>query len=755
LIADSGTGTTVDVIASPAQFTVTKIGRTYSVTLSSGGAGYSVGDEIVILGGNVGGVNGEHNITISVLTISDDSTNSILTFEVTDTTAIAASGKFIITPSTGHFGRYSLDGETWTTFNIVTDGNWKCLAAGDNKFVAISSGSADAASSTNGVDWTPRTMPSSRQWNGVAYGKPSTVSTGVFVAVAGNLNSAAFSTNGTTWSSSTMPTAGDSTLNEWVDITFGLNKFVAIANSGNIAAIGNWNGTTLTWTGNIMDVVADSSSKDWISVAYGNKRFVAISSTGDVAYSFDGQDWLPATLPTQDGSTAHNWKQIRYGQGVFFAVGDTGAKEVGSDPTAGPTTFAATSYDGIVWTNRALASAQNWGVVAFGNPDITLGDSTLSNNRPTWIVAPTTSSTAFNRVYTGARALGRVVVSGVGVDYIKIWEPGSGYTSDPVMTLTDSGKTIDPIYRPRLEDGVLAQPTFIAKGTAYKTSTTSVTVLGDGFADIIPVGRFITVDDLDFVPGPGAQFYIAGRANYFVAVLVGINEQILPNGKIRSTFQLSPRPTLTDYLEHGMEVLIRERYSQVRITGHDFLDIGTGNFEETNYPDLYADYDFTAEPFQEVQNLNGGRVFYTSTDQDGNFRAGEQFAVEQATGVITISADFFDLAGLTELRLAGINVGSTAVIREFSKDGLFIQNSNNVIPTQRAIRTYLNSRLNIGGEDLLTPSVIAGTVKVGPTEISNTAALTIDIPVIADFSGNGAGVGGSMLAQNMFFRSFR
>jgi hypothetical protein len=482
---------------------------------------------------------------------------------------------------------------------------------------------------------------------------------------------------------------------------------------------------------------------------------VAISSTGDVAYSFNGADWLPAVLPTQDGSTAHNWKQIRYGQGVFFAVGDTGSRTVGAEITTGPTTYAATSYDGIVWTNRILASEQNWGVVAFGNPDITLGDSTLTNSRPTFIVAPTSSTTSLNRVYTGARALGRVVVGGVGVDFIKIWEPGSGYTSDPIMTLTSPGKTSDPTYKPRLEDGVLAQPTLVSKGTSYKTSTTSVTVLGDGFADIIPVGRFITVDDLDFVPGPGAQFYIAGRSNYFVAVIVGINEQFLPNGKIRSTFQLSPRPNLADYLEHGMEVLIRERYSQVRITGHDFLDIGTGNFEETNYPINYKDFDFTTSPFQEVQNLNGGRVFYTSTDQDGNFRAGEQFAVEQATGVITISADFFDLEGLTELRLSGINVGSTAVIREFSKDGLFLQNSNNVIPTQRAVRSYLNSRLNVGGEDLLTPSVIAGTVQVGPNLIDNTADLTIDVPVVADFSGDGAGVGGSLVAQTMFFRSFR
>jgi hypothetical protein len=750
-----GTGTTIEVTPAAAEFTVTKIGRTYSVALSDGGAGYQVGDVITIDGADVGGVSAEHDINIRVTDVSDDSTNSVLAFILADDTPIAASGKFILTPSSGHFARYSSDGETWISFDLPSDGNWKCLAAGDNKFVAIRTGSDKAASSTNGIDWVDRTMPSDRNWNGVVYGKPSTAPTGIFVAVAGDLNSAARSTNGISWTSSTMPTIGDSSFNEWVDITFGLDKFIAIANSGNIAAEGIWNGTTLTWTGHIMDVVADSSAKDWVSVAYGNKRFVAITSTGDVAYSFNGADWLPATLPTQDGSTPHNWKQIRYGQGVFFAVGDTGLRTVGDEPTDGPTTYAATSYDGVVWTPRTLASELTWGVVAFGNPDTALGDSTLTNSKPTWVVAPITPGTRINRVYAGARALGRVVVGGVGVDYIKIWEPGSGYTSDPIMTLTSPGKTLDPTYKPRLEDGVLAQPTLIAKGTAYKTSTTSVTVVGDGFADIIPVGRFVTVDDLDFIPGPGAQFYIGGKEGYFVAVIVGINEQLLPNGKIRSTFQLSPRPDLGDYLEHGMEVLIREKYSQVRVTGHDFLDIGSGNFEETNYPELYVNYEFETQPFQEVQNLNGGRVFYTSTDQDGNFRAGEQFAVEQATGVITISADFFDLAGLTELRLAGINVGSTAVIREFSKDALFLQNTNNVIPTQRAIRSYLNSRLNVGGEDLLTPSIIAGTVKVGPNLIDNTAELTIDVPVVADFSGDGAGVSGSILAQTMFFRSFR
>jgi hypothetical protein len=239
-----------------------------------------------------------------------------------------------------------------------------------------------------------------------------------------------------------------------------------------------------------------------------------------------------------------------------------------------------------------------------------------------------------------------------------------------------------------------------------------------------------------------------------VAVQVDLNTEEMADGSYKSTFQVSPIVRLSDYFEHGMEVLIRERYSQVRITGHDFLDVGSGNFLETNYPVLYSNYDYNQEPFQEVENYNGGRVFFTSTDQDGNFRAGDQFAVEQATAIVTISADFFDLAGLTELRLGGITVGSTAVIREFSKDPLFLQNSNNIIPTQRAVRSYLGSRLNIGGEDLLTPSIIAGTTKIGPNLIDNIADFTIEIPVMADFSGAGAGIGGSMLALTMFYRSF-
>jgi hypothetical protein len=729
-----------------ARFNISKIGRSYTVTVSNAGAGYAIGDEIVIAGNVLGGATPTNDLTITVTATTADSTNSITDFRSSGT---GASGRFVVLESAGSTGVYSSDGETWQDFTILSGsagiGDWNNLAAGNNRFVAIRRGSNVAASSLNGITWTQRTMPANRQWNSVVYGGDR------FVAVAGNLNSAAWSTNGETWTAATMPTVGDSTINEWVDVAYGKNLFVAVANSQNVAA---YSADGVTWTGTIMDVIDDSSQKDWVSVAYGNNRFVAISSTGDVAYSFNGENWLPATMPTQDGSTAHNWRKIRYAQGVFFAVGDTGGRDVGDDPTLGPSTFAATSFDGIVWTNRQLASEREWRTVAFGNPYIEQLDSTVGKNTPMWI-AVATGTDRINKVRTGARALGRVSVSSGLISEVKLWDTGSGYQDEPTLTVISPNKTADVAVENRLADGVLTNPTWLNRGLGYRTATTRITVNGNGFADIIPEGKFVTISALSNYPGPGAQIQFSGNDTRYTIVTVESKTLEIGGEGFSARLRVTPELKNRDRLEHGTTAVIRELFSQVRITGHDFLDIGTGNFEETNYPELYSTGFFTAAPENEVVEEDGGRVFYTSTDQSGNFRTGELFAVEQATGIVTISADFFDLAGLTELRLGGIRVGGTgAVVREFSTDSLFTEDSNNIVPTQRAIRAYLSNRLTVGGSEIAVGSFIAGTVLIGPDRINNVAGLRIVFPKRMEFDGATSGISGSMLAQTMFFRSF-
>ena len=154
------------------------------------------------------------------------------------------------------------------------------------------------------------------------------------------------------------------------------------------------------------------------------------------------------------------------------------------------------------------------------------------------------------------------------------------------------------------------------------------------------------------------------------------------------------------------------------------------------------------QPFNETVDNGGGRVFYTSTDQDGNFRVGELFAVEQSTGTVTVNADLFELAGLTELSLGGIQVGGSAVvIKEFSKDGTFVANSNNIVPTQAAIITYLQSRISSGGADALTNALIAGQVRVTGNNITTTSGLQINIPVSVNHT---KGIDGDYLAIQLF-----
>lgn len=135
---------------------------------------------------------------------------------------------------------------------------------------------------------------------------------------------------------------------------------------------------------------------------------------------------------------------------------------------------------------------------------------------------------------------------------------------------------------------------------------------------------------------------------------------------------------------------IRYLYSQVRLTGHDFLQIGTGGTTTTNWPGVPT---VDPIPSREVTEGYPGRVYYVSTDQNGNFRVGKYFRVNQATGAATLNASAFDLSGLTSLRLGSIGAQLGAQINEFAVDGTLSQNSNEKVPTQAAVKTYVDTSI--------------------------------------------------------------
>ena len=82
-----------------------------------------------------------------------------------------------------------------------------------------------AASSTDGITWTVRTLPSSQYWNSVAYGN------GMFVTTAVGSNASAYSSDGITWTALALPAS-----EEWWGIAYGNGRFVAVAGGDAAAA---------------------------------------------------------------------------------------------------------------------------------------------------------------------------------------------------------------------------------------------------------------------------------------------------------------------------------------------------------------------------------------------------------------------------------------------------------------------------------------------------------------------------------------
>jgi hypothetical protein len=406
------------------------------------------------------------------------------------------------------------------------------------------------------------------------------------------------------------------------------------------------------------------------------------------------------------------------------------------------TDVIAISRDGVTWTYQDIGPSSEWCAITYS--------SITKPGRFIAISGLTVNSTVARVIATGTTTQGRAYVVSGRMAALTILEPGSGYTSPPVMTITDPNNTSEVFTQIRIGNGVIANPTVLTAGEGYETPSTRVTITGDGFKDQYHIGSDIIVDNLTRIPGPGDNVNISGINDYTYKLLTA---EILGGTTGNFTARLTIGKDLgrEESPEHETIVTIRQLYSQVRLTGHDFLDIGLGNFFSTNYPDVLNPIGTVPSPENEIRESNGGRVFYTSTDQDGNFRVGELFAVEQATGTVTLNAQFFELEGLEEVRLGGVTVGgSGVVIREFSTDATFTADSNNIIPTQRAIKAYLNGRVSGGGADAITGRITAGIVQVGPDSLSTTTGDELIFTAKVNFRN---GVDGTLVALNYFTAS--
>jgi hypothetical protein len=111
--------------------------------------------------------------------------------------------------------------------------------------------------------------------------------------------------------------------------------------------------------------------------------------------------------------------------------------------------------------------------------------------------------------------------------------------------------------------------------------------------------------------------------------------------------------------------------------------------------------------------------------------------------------------------LGGIAVGGQSVIvRQFSTDPTFVANSNEIVPTQKAIKSYLTSRLSQGGSNTFTGQLTAGTViiggadKIASTIPEGTLGSNVQMLNKVNVTGSQAAWGGDGAALAYFTKSW-
>jgi hypothetical protein len=311
-----------------------------------------------------------------------------------------------------------------------------------------------------------------------------------------------------------------------------------------------------------------------------------------------------------------------------------------------------------------------------------IGAATESDVADTVTTSGTPTAATIVGVTSGASAtVSRVNIS---LDYIHIESITGNFTQGEVCTVT---KDDSSTYQLTLSDS-------FGDSSAAQTGQEGPLIRVDGSA--LSSATAISV---------GSNVLFAGdTSKYYRVSAVSETNTSAETALIRLTESVTTARAIADN-EAGT---VTTGFSNVRLTGHDFLNIGTGDFTTTNYPGSE-----TQPPNQEreVTETAGGRVYFSSTDQKGDFRVGDLFRIEQSTGVATLNADAFDLSGLSQLQLGSIGAELGATINEFSTDETLSNDSNSAVPTERAIVGY-TQRDQMGTGHLVPPT---GTTAERPT----------------------------------------
>lgn len=157
---------------------------------------------------------------------------------------------------------------------------------------------------------------------------------------------------------------------------------------------------------------------------------------------------------------------------------------------------------------------------------------------------------------------------------------------------------------------------------------------------------------------------------------------------------------------------------KLNLIAHNFGYIGTG-FDLTNDRSSVVQAN-------EIIELSGGRVYYDTVDQDGNYRIGNLFTVNFETGSVSFQGPSFDISSLTGINFTD-GVNTTIVNPTGLQTGNLVISGNDITSTSGGITIDpgTNAVLNINN-----PTSISGglTVNGTTTIIAPVPASSLGLP---------------------------
>jgi hypothetical protein len=396
-------------------------------------------------------------------------------------------------------------------------------------------------------------------------------------------------------------------------------------------------------------------------------------------------------------------------------------------------------------------------IIRFGpvNPSGSVANVTIANGGSGYTSAP---PLVFSAPENGSnRATATAVISNGSIIQVNITNAGAGYTSIPTITIQGENTSATLIVSLNVQLHIVVEPQILDTLQSLKFPPTATSLQYGGILSgpgIPFVGDGAGTTEDTFIRTVTQLFdEDQNTIGFDVKISAVITENIPAGTEIGITgpgsdFLFDMNTALDTRHVAGEVIGITTTFSTVRATGHDFLQVGSGGFDDSNYPNnVYGQPNNTPTSSAIVKEVGTGRVFHVSTDQDGNFRVGSFFNVNQGDGSVTISAKI----GLSAVSSLSFLVGET--VNQFSADSKMDDNQDNIVPTQKAIKTYINNliegRFTIDNTEtpqrgllkLNGESVMKGNLNLGFNPIEN---------VLNSLDQDGFGVVNRKYVDNVF-----